>query len=106
LIKNYIQIESNLESTDIVITAEGCIDYQTPNGKVPAEVARIAKNHNKPVIAFAGTIGKGAKINYQSGIDAFSSIIPEPATLENAINDADKWLEGSVESAIRYIMIG
>ncbi|HLR19008.1 MAG TPA: glycerate kinase [Staphylococcus sp.] len=106
LIKNYIQIENSIEATDIVITAEGCIDYQTPNGKIPSEVARIAKNHQKPVIAFAGTIGKGAKINYQSGIDAFSSIIPEPATLENAINDADKWLEGSVESAIRYIMIG
>ena len=74
---------------------------------MPAEVSTITKNRNKPVIAFAGTIGKGAKINYQSGIDALLLVLYlTPATLENAINDADKWLEGSVESAIRYIMIG
>lgn len=106
IIMDYIDVEEAIAQSDIVITAEGCIDYQTPNGKIPSEVARIAKNYDKPVIAFAGTIGTNAKINYQSGIDAFSSIIPCPATLENAIEDAEKWLEGSAESAIRYISIG
>lgn len=106
IIMDYINVEEAIAQSDIVITAEGCIDYQTPNGKIPSEVARIAKNYDKPVIAFAGTIGTNAKINYQSGIDAFSSIIPCPATLENAIEDAEKWLEGSAESAIRYISIG
>lgn len=106
IIMDYIDVEEAIAQSDIVITAEGCIDYQTPNGKIPSEVARIAKNYDKPVIAFVGTIGTNAKINYQSGIDAFSSIIPCPATLENAIEDAEKWLEGSAESAIRYISIG
>ncbi|NJI01946.1 glycerate kinase, partial [Staphylococcus agnetis] len=85
---------------------EGCIDDQTPNGKIPAEVARIAKTYDKPVVALAGTIGKNAKRNYQSGIDAFSSIIPGPTTLDNAIEDAEKWLEGCAESVIRHITIG
>ncbi|MGK9043876.1 glycerate kinase [Mammaliicoccus vitulinus] len=106
IIMKYIEISDAIKNADLVITAEGCIDFQTPNGKIPSEVARIAKLHEKPVIAFAGTIGHNAKINYQSGIDAFSSIIPEPTTLENSILDADKWLENCSENALRHIMIG
>ncbi len=106
IIMKYIKISDAIINADLVITAEGCIDYQTPNGKIPSEVARIAKSHNKPVIAFAGTIGLNAKINYQSGIDAFTSIIPEPTTLENSISDAKDWLENCSENAFRHIMIG
>lgn len=106
IIMKYIEISDAIKNADLVITAEGCIDFQTPNGKIPSEVARIAKIHEKSVIAFAGTIGHNAKINYQSGIDAYSSIIPEPTTLENSILDADKWLENCSENALRHIMIG
>ncbi|NHM92781.1 MULTISPECIES: glycerate kinase [Staphylococcus] len=106
VIMTYINVETAIKDSDVVITAEGCIDDQTPNGKIPAEVARIAKTYDKPVVALAGTIGKNAKRNYQSGIDAFSSIIPGPTTLDNAIEDAEKWLEGCAESVIRHITIG
>ncbi|WP_323702546.1 glycerate kinase [Mammaliicoccus sp. Dog046] len=106
IIMKHIEISDAIKDADLVITAEGCIDYQTPNGKIPSEVARIAKIHQKPVIAFAGTIGRNAKINYQSGIDAYSSIIPEPTTLENSMIGAFKWLENCSENALRHIMIG
>ncbi|TDM16841.1 glycerate kinase [Macrococcoides canis] len=106
IIMKYIQISDAMQSTDLVFTAEGCLDYQTPHGKIPSEVARIAKEYHKPVIALAGTIGKNAKINYDSGIDAFSSIIPQPATLEDSILDASKWLSNSAENAMRKVMIG
>lgn len=106
IIRKYIEISDAIQSADIVITAEGCIDYQTPNDKIPSEVARIAKEHDKPVIAFAGTIGKKASLNYSSGIDAYASIIPKPATLEKSMTDAAKWLEKCTENTIRQIMIG
>ncbi|WP_273545945.1 SLC13 family permease [Leptodesmis sichuanensis] len=32
-----------------VITAEGCLDFQTPLGKIPGEVAKRAKRYNLPV---------------------------------------------------------
>ncbi|WP_414050794.1 glycerate kinase family protein [Macrococcus animalis] len=106
IIMKYIQISDAIRNTDLVFTAEGCLDYQTPHGKIPSEVARIAKNYNKPVIALAGTIGKNAKINYESGIDAYSSIIPQPTTLEGSIHDASKWLINCAENAMRKVMIG
>lgn len=106
IIMNYINIEEAISTADIVFTAEGSLDFQTPNGKIPAEVARIAKKNHIPVIAITGTIGKGANLNYQAGIDAYSSIIQKPASLEQAMKKAPKWIEESTESALRKIAIG
>ncbi|WP_421015603.1 glycerate kinase, partial [Glutamicibacter creatinolyticus] len=33
-----IDLDGLLRGADLVITAEGAIDFQTPRGKVPAEV--------------------------------------------------------------------
>ncbi|UXR69220.1 glycerate kinase [Staphylococcus sp. IVB6246] len=106
IIMKYIQISDAIQNADLVFTAEGCLDYQTPHGKIPSEVARIAKLYHKPVIALAGTIGKDAKINYDNGIDAYVSIIPQPATLEDAMMDASRWLKNCAENAMRKVMIG
>ncbi|MFJ7736337.1 glycerate kinase [Lysinibacillus sp. NPDC097287] len=106
IIMNYISIEEKIATADIVFTAEGSLDFQTPNGKIPSEVARIAKQNNVPVIAITGTIGKGAAVNYDAGIDAYSSIIQKPTTLENAMKNAPIWIEESTESAFRQVSIG
>lgn len=106
IIMKYINIEEKILTADIVFTAEGSLDYQTPNGKIPAEVARIAKKNNIPVIAITGTIGKGANLNYHAGIDAYSSIIQKPTSLEKAIKKAPKWIEESTESILRKVSIG
>lgn len=106
IIMKYINIEEKILTADIVLTAEGSLDFQTPNGKIPAEVARIAKKNHIPVIAITGTIGKGANLNYQAGIDAYSSIIQKPISLEKAIKKAPKWIEESTESILRKVSIG
>ncbi|WP_431027415.1 glycerate kinase family protein [Lysinibacillus sp. LZ02] len=106
IIMNYISIEEKISTADIVFTAEGSLDFQTPNGKIPSEVARIAKQNHVPVIAITGTIGKGAAVNYDAGIDAFSSIIQKPTSLENAMKKAPIWIEESTESAFRQVSIG
>jgi hypothetical protein len=61
---DHVDLESAIGGADLVLTAEGAIDEQTPCGKIPAEVARRAKRHGKPVIALAGTVGTNAQINY------------------------------------------
>ncbi|KIL48472.1 glycerate kinase [Jeotgalibacillus soli] len=106
LIMDFIQIEEKIASADLVITAEGSLDFQTPDGKIPCEVARIAKKYGIPVIAITGTIGRGAALNYDRGIDAYVSIIQKPVTLEKAMFKAPQWIEESVESILRQITIG
>ena len=106
IIMDFINIEEEISTADIVFTAEGSLDFQTPNGKIPSEVARIAKTSQIPVIAITGTIGEGADLNYEAGIDAYSCIIQKPVSLEMAMENAPKWIEESTYSALRKVAIG
>jgi glycerate kinase len=99
-------LDSLISGCDLIITAEGGIDYQTPCGKIPGEVARRARAYNVPVVALAGTVGEGAGVNYDAGIHAFASIVQRPMTLEVAIGEAEQMLTDAAESTIRMVLIG
>ncbi len=106
IVSRYLEIEGLLEKADLVFTAEGGIDFQTPNGKIPAEIARRAKRYGLPVIAIVGTIGKGAQINHDHGIDAFVSILQAPSTLEEAIEHAPELVTVCAEDVMRLVVMG
>lgn len=106
IITKFLNINTLVKDCDLVITAEGGIDEQTPRGKIPAEVARIAKTRGVPVIALAGTVGIGAEKNYEAGIDAYASILQGPVTLQTAIAEAERLLTDAAEAVIRMVMVG
>ena len=106
IVMQYLELDSLMAEADLVITAEGSLDAQTPFGKLPAEVAQRAKRRGLPVIALAGTVGKGARDNFAQGIDAFASILKRPCTLEEAIAEAPKLLARAAEDAMRMIGVG
>lgn len=106
IIFRFLDIESAIADCDIIFTAEGSLDEQTPRGKIPSEVGRLAKRYHVPVIALAGTIGEGADANYKTGIRAFMSICSRPIALERAIADAEKLLAKASESSMRMVMVG
>jgi glycerate 2-kinase len=106
IVMQYLELDRLLDTADLVFTAEGSLDYQTPHGKVPAEVARRAKERGLPVIALAGTLGKGVAVNFEAGIDAFASIVKRPCTLEEAIAKAGKLLMRAAEDATRMVRVG
>ena len=51
------QLAEKIKQADYIFTGEGSIDFQTKFGKTPWAVAQLAKQLNKPVIAFAGRVG-------------------------------------------------
>ncbi len=106
IVMQYLELDSLLAQADVVFTAEGSIDFQTPRGKIPAEVARRAKKYGLPVITLAGTIGKNACVNLECGIDAYTSIMEAPCTLADAIENAPRLLEEATEHVMRMILIG
>ena len=106
IVMQYLELNCLLIQADLVITAEGCLDYQTPKGKIPAEVARRAKDYNLPVIALAGTIGQDAEINWQHGIDYFASILTRPCHLGEAIADTANLLTDAAEGVARLLIVG
>ncbi|PGH02304.1 glycerate kinase [Blastomyces parvus] len=106
-VTEYFGINDDLfRNCHLVFTAEGRLDSQTPQGKIPAEVALRAKKHGLPVIALAGTVGPDAAANYLIGIDAFASIMQGPIPLEVAIADAERLLTDAAESVMRVLMLG
>ena len=106
IISRYLEVESLIEGSDLVFTAEGGIDFQTPRGKIPAEIAGRAKKFGVPVVAIVGTVGKGAGINHDYGIDAYVSILQEPCSLEDAIERAPELVELCAEDVTRLVMVG
>ncbi len=103
---DHTDLDNRLAKADLVITAEGAIDYQTPRGKIPAEVATRAKRHGKPVIALAGTIGDGAHHAYATGIDAYAGILSAPVRLAEAIDHAAELLRDATERTLRLVLVG
>lgn len=101
-----LDLDGAIDRADLVLTAEGAIDYQTPRGKVPAEVARRAKRRGKPVIALAGSIGQGADQVHDVGIDAVMGIIPVPMDLARAIAEASDLVADATERALRLVLLG
>lgn len=106
IILNYLEFDRLLAQADLVVTAEGSLDGQSPYGKVPCEVARRAEAQGIPTIALAGTIGRGVDQTFAHGISAFASILKRPCTLEEAIRDGEKLLRRASEDAIRMMAVG
>lgn len=80
-----MDVETQLENTDFVITGEGRLDGQTSMGKTPLGVAKMAAKHNIPVIALAGGVTRQASVLNDLGITSYFSIINEPMTLDRAM---------------------
>lgn len=85
IITEEIGLEDEIKKSDLVITGEGRMDFQSSMGKTPSGVARLAKKHGKPVVAFAGGVSECANKCNDGGIDAFFSIQNEPISLEEAM---------------------
>lgn len=106
-INEYFEFDSVFKTQwDFVITAEGSLDHQSPNGKMTTEIARRAKRNGAQVVALAGTIGEGADGCYVTGIKAFTSILRGPSTLEEAIVQTDTLVKDGAEKVMRMIMVG
>ncbi|MBD2561176.1 MULTISPECIES: glycerate kinase family protein [Nostoc] len=106
IVMQYLELDKLILEADLIITAEGCIDFQTPRGKIPAEVAKRAKLYKLPVIALVGTIGEGAEINFQEGIDYFNSILTHPCQLSEAIAQTASLLTNAAEQLARLLLVG
>lgn len=101
-----LDLETLMRGTDLVITAEGAIDFQTPNGKVPAVIAHRAQLAGVPVLALAGSLGKGAPDVHDIGIDAIASIMTIPTNLEDAVANGEQLLIEATERTMRLLLLG
>ena len=85
LVIKLLRIDELLPQYDLVITGEGCLDGQSVMGKGPGYLAKLAKHYRKPVIAYAGTLGKDVAVCKEYGIDAYFPTLPPFMSVEEAM---------------------
>ena len=105
LVLNETKLEQYVKNADIVVTGEGRLDSQTVMGKAPIGVAKIAKKHEKKVIAFSGVVTKEATVCNDHGIDAFFPILRRISTLSEAMDSSNAYenMADTAEQVFRVI---
>lgn len=105
IILDETELEKHIADADVVVTGEGRIDFQTAMGKAPIGVAKLAKKHEKRVVAFAGCVTTDAEECNNHGIDAFFPIIRGITTLDEALdrNNAYNNLKATAYQVFRIL---
>ena len=88
LLSEMIALEKAIEEADLIFTAEGKIDRQSLNGKVPVGVALLAKKHQKPCIGLAGAIEGPYTPLYEAGFSGVFSLQNGPMSMETSKENA------------------
>ena len=76
-----LDIEDRIVESDIVIIGEGKFDKQTKFGKAPYGIAKLAKKHNKRVLALFAIVEEGL---VSTLFDEIMSVVPKYASLEES----------------------
>ncbi|MDO5411580.1 MAG: glycerate kinase [Lachnospiraceae bacterium] len=100
-----ISFDSALEGTDLVITGEGCMDWQSAFGKVPGGVGLRCKSRGIPVIAIVGGMGKNARKMYEYGISSIISTVNAPMSVEEAMQRAEELYTDAADRVFRMLKI-
>jgi glycerate kinase len=96
-----VGLEEKMAGSDLVLTAEGRVDWQSAFGKTIAGVASVASQQGIPTVALAGSLGPDYERVYECGVRAVVPIVGGPTTLEAAIAGADALLERTAELVLR-----
>lgn len=86
----------------LVVTGEGRSDGQTIFGKAPVGVASLAAELGVPTVCLSGSLGNGYDKLY-GHLAGLMSVAPGPASLEEAMVNAEPWLEAAAERLAHLI---
>ena len=106
LVVDLVNLKEKIRGADLVLTAEGRIDFQTKFDKAPAGVARAAKDACVPCIAVCGGVGERIDELHDVGINAVFSLCRGPQSLESAMQDSFSLLSHAVEQVVRTFLAG
>ncbi len=102
MLLDHVDLDS-VARADLVLTAEGALDHQTPRGKVPAEVARRAKLSGRPRPRPGRHARRGR--GRVPGVDACHGIMPAPMAGGCAAARLEL-LTDATERALRMVVLG
>ena len=102
LVLRYSGLEDKIKNADYIFTGEGSVDNQTVYGKTISGVTKLARQHHKPVIAFAGKVADIEAL-YEMGLTAVIGILPQVTTLEEALLNGKQNLAQATTAVVSVI---
>ena len=106
IVLDTVDLVSRLDGADLIITGEGCMDFQTVYNKAPIGVARLAGERGIPVIGVSGSLGEGFTDVHEHGIAAAVAITHAPMTLDEATDRVVELIASATEQALRLVRVG
>lgn len=101
-----IDFDDLLDGTDLVITGEGRIDWQSAFGKVPSGIGERCKAKGIPAVAIVGGMGQGAEKIYEFGIESILPTINGAMDISEACERAEELYAGAAERTFRMLRAG
>lgn len=101
-----IDFDTLLEGTDLVITGEGRIDWQSAFGKVPSGIGMRCKNHGVTAVAIVGGMGTGAEKIYEFGVESIIPTINGAMDIKEALDRAEELYANAADRLFRMIKVG
>lgn len=83
-----VRFDDLITDAGLIVTGEGCTDWQSSFGKVVCGVGERAKKKGIPVIDLCGSLGQGYEEIYKHGITTLITTVNAPMSLEEAMKNA------------------
>lgn len=101
-----VDFDQKLNNVSLVVTGEGCTDWQSTFGKVMHGVGLHSKAKNIPVVAIVGSLGEGYEKIYDSGVDSIITTVDGPMELKEALDRAEELYLRAARRLFRMIWVG
>ena len=96
-----VGLAERVRAADLVVTGEGCFDWQSLRGRVVAEVARAALDVGTPAVVVAGQVLVGRREAQTIGVESAYPVARTPAEVEAALTDPAGTLAARAERVAR-----
>ncbi len=106
IVTEAVGLDDIVRDADLVVTGEGRIDGQTVNGKTPVGVARVARRHDKPVVAIGGGLAADADAVHAHGIDVVVAAVARPCSVAEALAAAGDNLRRAARNLAAALALG
>lgn len=102
LVLDQIGFDSIVDGADLVITGEGCSDYQTLKGKTAAGVLERAKRKGIPVMLVSGAIRDGQMLR-DGGFGVIAAASPQGMSLAEAMRP--ETAESNIYKTVKRLLL-
>lgn len=101
IVLDAVRFDELLDGADLVITGEGCSDYQTVKGKTAFGILQRTKRRNVPVALVSGAV-RDVEILREAGFSYILRVSPEGLPTEEAMRP--EVTRANLENAIKRLM--